>query len=200
VQAAAAVEDRPNQPLNPSDLGGAKALPGDFTTDDDNREAKDRGTRLHLLLEHLPNHPPQDWPALADALIPGAPDCGELLAEAQAVLTDPDFARLFGPDALAEAPVTAALNGKTLIGTIDRLLVTDDQVLAVDFKSNLLIPATIAEVPEGLLRQMAAYHAALCQVYPEKRVEVALLWTRNAQLMPIEPDIVRSALSRTTLP
>ncbi|MGB3278800.1 MAG: double-strand break repair helicase AddA [Pseudorhodobacter sp.] len=200
VQAAAAVEDRPKQPLNPSDLGGAKALPGDFTTDDDNREAKDRGTRLHLLLEHLPDHPPQDWPALADALIPGAPDCGELLAEAQAVLTHPDFARLFGPDALAEAPVTAALHGQPLIGTIDRLLVTDDKVLAVDFKSNLLVPATIAEVPEGLLRQMAAYHAALCQVYPEKRVEVALLWTRNAQLMPIEPDIVRSALSRTTLP
>jgi ATP-dependent helicase/nuclease subunit A len=200
VQAAAAVEDRPNQPLNPSDLGGAKALPGDFTTDDDNREAKDRGTRLHLLLEHLPNHPPQDWSALTGALLNGAPDGAELLAEARTVLTHPDFARLFSPDALAEAPITASLNGRPLVGTIDRLLITDDKVLAVDFKSNLLVPESVATVPEGLLRQMAAYHAALCQVYPEKQVEVALLWTHNAQLMPIEPEIVRSALSRTTLP
>ena len=200
VQAAAAAENRPDQPLNPSDLGGAKALPGDFTTDDDNRAAKDRGTRLHLLLEHLPNHPQSEWPALVAALLSDEPDRGELLAEAQTVLTHPDFVALFGPDALAEAPLTAALNGQPLVGTIDRLLVTDDHVLAVDFKSNLLVPETIAEVPEGLLRQMAAYHDALRQIYPDKQVEVALLWTRNARLMPIGPDIVRSALSHTTLP
>lgn len=199
VNLPAAVENRPDQPLNPSNLGGAKALPGDFTPDDDNRAAKDRGTRLHMLLEHLPNHPAADWPVFAAALLPDAPDRAQLLAEAETVLKHPDFAALFGPDALAEAPITANLNGKPLVGTIDRLLVTNERVLAVDFKSNLLVPETLAAVPEGLLRQMAAYHTALCQIYPTKQVEVALLWTRSAQLMPIEPDIVRLALSRTTL-
>jgi ATP-dependent helicase/nuclease subunit A len=181
-------------------LGGAKALPGDFTTDDDNRAAKDRGTRLHELLEHLPNIAPADWPGFATALMPDAPDRDALLAEAQAVLTAPDFAVLFGPDALAEAPITADLNGKPLVGTIDRLLVTPDRVMAVDFKSNLVVPETVAAVPDGLLRQMAAYHSALCQVYPDRSVEVALLWTRTAQLMPIPPDMLRLALSRATLP
>lgn len=196
----APVENRPDQPLNPSQLGGAKALPGDFTTDDDNRAAMDRGTRLHLLLEHLPNYPAADWPALAQGLLSDAPDRAELLAEAEAVLTHPDFADLFGPTALAEAPITANLNGKPLVGTIDRLLVTDGRVLAVDFKSNLLVPDMVAAVPDGLLRQMAAYHTALAQIYPDKPIEVALLWTRTAQLMPIPPDIVRLALNRTTLP
>ncbi|MGO4906875.1 double-strand break repair helicase AddA [Pseudorhodobacter sp. W20_MBD10_FR17] len=200
VQAHAAVENRPDQPLNPSNLGGAKALPGDFTTDDDNRAAKDRGTRLHVLLEQLPNHPPTDWPMLAGPLLAGAPDAAELLAEAQTVLTNPAFADLFGPQAIAEAPITAALLGKPMVGTLDRLLVTPDRVLAVDFKSNLLVPETLATVPDGLLRQMAAYHTALSQIYPDKQVDVALLWTRTAQLMPIHPDIVRSALSRTALP
>lgn len=196
----AAVENRPDQPLNPSLLGGAKALPGDYTADDDNRAAMDRGTRLHLLLEHLPNRPAADWPAFAAGLMPDAPDRAALLAEAQAVLTQPDFAALFGPDTLAEAPITADLNGKPLVGTIDRLLVTQDRVLAVDFKSNLLVPETVAAVPDGLLRQMAAYHTALAQIYPDKQVEVALLWTRTAQLMPIPLDIVRSAIDDTTLP
>jgi ATP-dependent helicase/nuclease subunit A len=36
----AAPENRPEQPLNPSNLGGAKALPGDYTADDDNRAAR----------------------------------------------------------------------------------------------------------------------------------------------------------------
>ncbi|WP_022703346.1 double-strand break repair helicase AddA [Pseudorhodobacter ferrugineus] len=196
----APVESRPDQPLNPSQLGGAKALPGDYTADDDNRAAMDRGTRLHLLLEHLPNHPAADWPAFATGLMPDAPDRAELLAEAQAVLTHPDFVALFGPDALAETPITADLNGKPMVGTIDRLLVTTDRVLAVDFKSNLLVPEAVAAVPDGLLRQMAAYHTALAQIYPDKKIGVALLWTRTAQLMPIPPDIVRSVLNRTTLP
>jgi ATP-dependent helicase/nuclease subunit A len=200
VQAHAVVENRPDQPLNPSNLGGAKALPGDFTADDDNREAMDRGTRLHILLEQLPNHPAADWPALAAPLLADSPDAADLLAEAQTVLTNPVFADLFGPDALAEAPITAELLGKPMVGTIDRLLVTPDRVLAVDFKSNLLVPDSVAAVPDGLLRQMAAYYTALCQIYPDKQVDVALLWTRTAQLMPIHPDIVRSALSRTTLP
>ena len=73
------------------------------------------------MLEHLPNHPAADWPAFAAALMPDAPDRDALLAEAQAVLTHPDFAALFGPDTLAEAPITADLNGQPLVGTIDRL-------------------------------------------------------------------------------
>src|SRR5690606_30339328 len=103
IIAPAAVETRPEQPINPSKLGGAKALPGDFTTDDDNRAAMDRGTRLHLLLEHLPNHPPAEWPRIASALLPDTPDCAELLAEAAAVITQ--HPALFSVDSLAEAPL-----------------------------------------------------------------------------------------------
>jgi len=200
VLAPATLESRPDQPLNPSNLGGAKALLGDFTSADDNRDAMDRGTRIHQLLEHLPDHPAADWPTFAAALMPDAPDRDALLAEVQSVLNHPDFAALFGPDTLAEAPITADLKGQPLVGTIDRLLVSHDRVLAVDFKSNLIVPETAASVPDGLLRQMAAYHMGLAQIYPDKTIEVALLWTRNAQLMPISPDILRFALMRATLP
>ncbi|RUS59565.1 double-strand break repair helicase AddA [Pseudorhodobacter sp. E13] len=200
VSAPAPDAPRPVQPRNPSDLGGAKALAGDYTTDDDNRAAMDRGTQVHLLLEHLPNHPQESWPALADAMLQGSPDSAALLAEARAVLTQPAFSALFAPGTLAEAPITADLNGTPMVGTIDRLVITETSVLAVDFKSNLIVPQSVAEVPEGLLRQMAAYHSALCQIYPNRAVEVALLWTHSAQLMPLDRDIVRSALARTTLP
>jgi ATP-dependent helicase/nuclease subunit A len=198
VLADAATENRPDQPVNPSNLGGAKALAGDFTPDDDNRTAMDRGTRIHVLLEHLPNHPAADWPQVAAALLPSAADRAELVMETAATITKhPD---LFSPLALTEAPVTADLNGQPMVGSIDRLLVTPSRVLAVDFKSNLLVPETVAAVPDGLLRQMAAYHAALTQIYPDRIVDVALLWTRTAQLMPLPPDILRLALARTASP
>ena len=42
------------RPLRASDLGGAKALPGEGL---DEETAKARGTALHLLLEHFPGRP-----------------------------------------------------------------------------------------------------------------------------------------------
>ena len=45
-------------------------------------------------------------------------------------------------------------------------------------------------MPEGILRQMGAYAEALQKLHTGKRVEVAILWTRNASLMPLEPGKV----------
>jgi ATP-dependent helicase/nuclease subunit A len=104
---------------------------------------------------------------------------------------------LFAPDTLAEAPLTASLDGIPLVGTIDRLRVSESAVLAIDFKSNLLVPTTEADVPDGLLRQMAAYYAALTQIYPDRTVQVALLWTRTGELMPLDANTLRAALLLT---
>ena len=67
--------------------------------------------------------------------------------------------------------------------------ITPERVLAVDYKSNAVVPATAAGVPEGLLRQMAAYRAALAQLWPGLRVETAVLWTATRSLMAL-PDAV----------
>lgn len=194
AQAPAPEATRPPAALRPSDLGGAKALPGDAGLPE--AEAMARGTALHLLLERLPEHPAPDWPGLA-ATIPGGP---EVLAEAQAVLTDPGLAPLFAPGTLAEVPFVADWQGHTLSGTIDRLVVGPDRVLAVDFKSNATLPATAQEVPEGILRQMGAYALALSALYPGRRIDTAILWTAAPRLMPLPHDLVSAALARAALP
>ncbi|EEW25235.1 double-strand break repair helicase AddA [Rhodobacter ferrooxidans] len=183
AQRHAPVPPTAEKPLSPSDLGGAKVLPGDLAGD--TAAAKLRGTRLHLLLEHLPGQDPALWPALAESLLAEAEDRLALLAEATTVLTAPDLAPIFAADALKEVSVTAEIDGKRLYGTIDRLILLPDRVLAIDYKSNSVIPATSAQVPEGLLRQMRAYAAALAQIYPDRRVETAILWTATARLMPV---------------
>ncbi len=184
--------------LSPSDLGGAKALPGEPLFPEE--EAKARGTALHLLLERLPLADPARWDALATSLIPDPDLAMAILAEARAVLSDPALAPLFGNDTLAEVAVTGSCNGRQFLGTIDRLLVLPDRVLVIDYKSNAVIPATPAEVPEGILRQMGAYAHLVGQIYPDRRVETAILWTRGPVLMPLDPEIVRLALSRATIP
>ncbi|WP_226779993.1 double-strand break repair helicase AddA [Oceaniglobus trochenteri] len=185
--------------LNPSKLGGAKVLFGD-AGEQDSEAAKERGTALHLLLEHLPALPEADWETAAASLLDGA-RAGELLPEVRAILTAPDLAHLFRPGTLAEVAITAELperDGERMFGTIDRLILGEDSMLAVDFKSNALVPDTPAQVPDGLLRQMGAYAAALRAVYPDRRIDTAILWTTTARLMPLPHDIVSAALQRAT--
>jgi ATP-dependent helicase/nuclease subunit A len=192
--------DRPLPPLSPSDLGGAKVLPGEA---DPALEAlaKQRGTDLHLLLEHLPGFPEADWPAVAGALVAGDPGyLAQVLSEAATVLADPALSALFAPDALAEVTSTGQLGSQRALGTIDRLTVTPDRVLAVDYKSNRLVPQSPEAVPEGILRQMGAYAALLAQIYPDREVEVAILWTATARLMPLPRALVMAALQRAGFP
>lgn len=193
----AAAPDRPPKTLAPSDLGGAKALPGDYAETD--TDVLKRGRQLHRLLEYLPAVPEGEWPEQAAALLAfgedrATPDDARaLLDEAAAVLRAPGLRFLFDGNALAEVPVSADLPelGGRLHGTIDRLLIEADRVVAIDFKSNAIVPAGPAEIPEGLRRQMAAYAAALAQVYPGRTIEAALLWTRTAQLMPVPHESLR---------
>ncbi|MFP4045006.1 MAG: PD-(D/E)XK nuclease family protein, partial [Rhodosalinus sp.] len=189
--------------LSPSDLGGAKAIGGDAGRDEE--AAKLYGTRLHLLLEHLPGAAPGDRATLARRLLAEGPEAATeaetaaLLDEAERVLDAPGLAALFAPGALAEVPVSATLaelGGARIHGTIDRLIVTPERILAVDFKTNATVPATPAEVPDGLLRQMGAYAAALAQIWPDRRIETALLWTRIPALMPLPQDLVTTALAQ----
>ncbi len=178
--------DQPQKPLSPSGLGGAKVLPGD--PGGDGAAARQRGTDLHRLLEHLPGTDPALWPGLAAALIPDPDLCAAALTAAQRLLTDPALAHVFSPGTLAEVAITADLDGAPMLGSIDRLIVAPDHVLAVDFKSNLLEPETPGQVPDGLIRQLRAYVGALRQIYPDRRVGAAILWTGSARLMTV-PDL-----------
>ena len=181
--------ERVPQRLSPSDLGGAHTLAGGPP----DAAAMARGSLIHTLLETLPALPESDWPAKAAQL-----DAEDLLPEARAVLTAPELRRFFAPDALVEVPVTApldALNGQRILGRIDRLLV-GEEILAIDFKSNREVPDSPDRIPEGILRQMGAYADALTQIYPDRPVRTAIIWTFNAKFMEIPPNVAKAALSR----
>ncbi len=189
--------------LTPSSLGGPKALPGEAAFDEE--ISLRRGRQTHRLLEHLPGYPEADWPRIAPALLAHGEDAASpeeaaaLLDEVARILTNPALAPLFAPDTLAEVPLTATVSGRPLAGTIDRLIVAPDRVLAVDFKTNAIVPATPDVIPDGILRQMGAYAHALSAIYPGRRIDTAILWTRAATLMPLPHDMVMEALARAAI-
>src|SRR3546814_10448866 len=69
-----------------------------------------------------------------------------MVGEVLAVLDDPAHAALFGPGSLAEVPLSAVVDGVVVAGIVDRLLVTDDAVTVVDYKTGRHIPVGAADV------------------------------------------------------
>ena len=182
--------------ISPSEFPGAKALPGEVIGDEE--DAKARGTLIHLLLEHLPKAKVADRATLGAKLANNEP---ELVADLIAMLDAPDLAHLWDADALVEVPITADLNDIGRIhGTIDRLILTDTSVLAVDYKSNRLVPDSVEQTPLGVLRQQAIYAAALAQVFPDRQINVAILWTATARLMALPPELLHETMTGISLP
>ena len=62
----------------------------------------------------------------------------------------------------------------------------------VDFKTGVAPP----EPPEGYLRQLAVYRAALQRLYPDRPIEAALLWTAAPRLEPLAAETLDAAYQR----
>ncbi|HEX3672637.1 MAG TPA: double-strand break repair helicase AddA [Rhizomicrobium sp.] len=161
-----------------------------------------RGLLVHAMLAHLPEIEParRREMALAYLAARGAEDAATLVDETLAVLNDPAFAAVFAPGSRAEVAIVADLpeigEGARINGRIDRLAVTDDEVLAIDFKTNRPPPARPEDVSTVYLAQMALYRAALSKIFPGRRIATALVWTEGPRLMRLPEPLLEAEIGR----
>ena len=161
-----------------------------------------RGVLTHRLFEVLPNLPPERRGAAARRFV--AARGGRLdevtreaiVAEVEAVLDDPRFAAAFGPQARAEVAIagrTTSPQGEEIeiSGRIDRLVVDTHEVLAVDFKTD-----RAGAGAEAHLGQMALYRRLLGEIFPGRRVRMALLWTAVPRLEVLDEEALAAVARR----
>jgi len=179
--------------IAPSELPGAKFMDGD-PAGDDIEDALERGTQIHLLLEHLPLAAKKNRHALGLQLL--QTDDAALVDEVIALIDMPDLAWVWDADALTEVVVTADIPGLGRIqGAIDRLIIGPDTITVIDYKSNRLVPASPQDTPLGLQRQLAAYSHALQQIYPNHTIKAAILWTTTGTLTVLPQQHLHDALN-----
>lgn len=164
-----------------------------------------RGDIIHRLLQLLPEFAPAERAAAAKRLLDKEPGLSagqraEMAAAAFGVLDDPQFAEVFGPGSRAEVAIaggsTALPKGLAVSGRVDRLVVTQDRVLVVDYKTNRPAPGSIEEADDAYRVQMAVYAAVLREVFPGRQVEAALVWTDGPKLMAVPEKVMVEALAR----
>jgi ATP-dependent helicase/nuclease subunit A len=164
-----------------------------------------RGLLIHRLLQLLPDLPTERRAEAARSLLQREPDLTqaqrrEMADAALGVLDDAQFAAVFGPGSRAEAAIAGGSpelpRRLAVSGRVDRLVVADDRVLVIDFKTNRPAPDRIEDADPAYLVQMAVYTAVLRSVFPGRRIEAALVWTDGPKLMPVPEIIVEQSLAR----
>jgi len=164
-----------------------------------------RGRYIHAMLEWLPDVALDLREEAAIRFLEKA--AAELLPvqhialweEVNHILSDSRFSALFGAESRAEVPIAGIVSGRAISGQVDRLVVTSDAVLVVDYKTNRPPPRDVSGVAAVYLRQMGLYARALEAIYPDKEIKAALLWTDAARLMELPKALMEEALIKAGL-
>jgi len=157
---------------------------------------------VHRLMQSLPDIPPERRAETTTMFLARQrqfddAESRSIAQQVQTVLADTRFAALFGPGSRAEVSIAGRLRGRPVAGQVDRLVVTPDEVLIADYKSNRPPPNSLDEALEkygSYVKQLALYRDVLKRLYPGRRVRAALLWTETPELMELPANALDSAL------
>ncbi|KJC61795.1 helicase UvrD [Bradyrhizobium sp. LTSPM299] len=192
------------RPSDPADHDGQQVRTGESVLL--RARALQRGTLVHRLLQSLPDVAAERRHDAALAYLARNADGwsdderAALAAQVLGLIADPRFAPVFAAGSRPEVSIVGRLElsgqPKALVsGQIDRLVVTPQEVLIVDFKTNHAPPKTAAEAPRGYVRQLALYRAVLSKLYPQLAVRAALLWTETPEMMEISAPALDAGLA-----
>ena len=167
-----------------------------------------RGLAIHKMLQILPGLPEAERAAAAQRFLALSarhwPEAERLAAwrAVETILDTPGFAPIFSEGSRAEVAVMGRLTIKgrerTVSGSIDRLAVTESEVLIVDYKTNSRPPATLSDIPVAYLLQLALYAELIKPLYPGRKVRAALLFTEAPRLFEVPAEALGQALARLT--
>lgn len=170
--------------------------------------AIERGLVIHRLLQVLPGLVESERNLAAERYIARAGvnwqevDRRRAVDSTMAILREKEFAAVFGEGTRAEVSIMGTLliagAKRPISGKIDRLVVTDDQVLIVDYKTNRPPAGSARDVPFSYVAQMALYRALLTEIYPGRRIRAALLYSETPQLIELPSTELDGAFERLT--
>ena len=195
---------QPSKLMDEVEAAFSPTTPVEMADDEPGMSASERGTLMHRLLHILSAVAPAKRHALAlDYLARyryrlSAEKREAMVRNLLLLMADPIYAPIFGLQALSEVSVTGLIEDASTIlpsaeplalsGQIDRLLVTPERILIVDFKTGELPDFGAGkryEIPELYRRQMEAYRQLLQAIYPGCAVECALIYTAVPILLPV---------------
>ncbi len=183
--------------LSPVSQEIAPSRQGDHQPGKGDPDGRLRGTIIHRMLELLTREPAIREEDLLQQISAemtingGATLLLECQQEARKVIQEPRLQPLFDDrlytSTYNEIPLVYEMDGKTIHGIIDRLLVGDHTVTLIDYKTHRSATTeTVAQLATLYRQQMALYANGIQRLWPEKTVRSLLLFTACRHVFEIE--------------
>jgi ATP-dependent helicase/nuclease subunit A len=145
-----------------------------------------RGVRIHRVLQFL--DAASGRARIAELLQLADPEVREdEITEIEKLHTQERW--LWENPSYPEVNIGGTVEGHRFGGQIDRLVITPEAVVIVDYKTGTHIPSAAIEVSESYRLQLKVYRELLRQLYPGKPIRAALLWTSAPKLMWLDTEL-----------
>ena len=86
-------------------------------------------------------------------------------------------------------PIVGVVGDRAVSGQIDRILVDEEKVTIVDYKTNRPPPRSPEDVPPAYLRQLAIYRSVIADIFADREIACVLLWTDGPIIMEIPMEL-----------
>lgn len=178
---------------------GSHASNESFHSANDNEGIR-RGTTIHRALDLMSRVPPLSAEQAKQqirhesALADNNNELDIWMDEACKTVKNKDFDHIFKPSAyqqaLNELPVMYQHNKRPVYGVIDRLIINDDNILLIDYKTHQVeIEAELETLADTFQNQMLLYRTAVEKLWPGLKIKSGLLFTHSARLIWIDQDV-----------
>jgi ATP-dependent helicase/nuclease subunit A len=154
---------------------------------DGNPQSFLRGQLIHQLLFILPTIAKPEWQGYSLELLKPYSKYiqpTDIFHIASKVINKfPEF--FYGDNVFSEVAISAEINGKKINAQIDKLIVNNDVIKVIDFKTDANIQSLSNEINPDYFRQMQLYRQIIAINYPQKQILTQILWTENQELTAV---------------
>ncbi len=131
-----------------------------------------RGRKIHKAIEIIAHTAPK---LREEKLSRMEPDIAAIIKR---LLAGQKTAKFFSEAVMSEVPLIGKVGSRIISARIDKMLVTDNEVHIIDYKTSENPPQS---VPEAHVEQLRAYALLVERKYPDKSVRAGLIWTETGR-------------------
>ncbi len=148
------------------------------------------GTLFHAIMENIIHWPKEQTPEFAQARFGDQPHFTEAFAEAKALLKAHPF--LLQKPNLQEMDFSLSLPNAQIQGRMDHI-VLGDEIIIIDYKTNLQIAHLWQDLSPNYQQQLAVYAHAAKPFSKGKNIRAMILWSQDQSALEATPEALEQA-------
>jgi ATP-dependent helicase/nuclease subunit A len=177
--------------LTPNELNKQTSFDVKSKTISENQDEITKGILIHRILEKLPEYNEEQYEDVLKIIFKEHESIEkefreEIKDEALKTIKNPDFEFIFSNNSYSEVPVSGYVNdGQFVSGIIDKLVIGKDKIWIIDFKTTSNLNDNEEAKALNYKRQMDCYETLIAKIYPDTKIEKAILFTNTQKLVSV---------------